>query len=178
MNRRQLISLAALGLLMAGACLVVLRTVYGGVPTDEEACRLFQRQEHALNELIRRFQADTNLVAIKRHSQRSKVLRSMSADGRSKDVKLDGKTESVYYRLFRQVNCEQIVRGQDETMVELRGTGFEWLYPGGKKVYVFRCSAPGLLVTSIDDYRSTNRGRYDAYLLLTNSWFLKYVEMN
>jgi hypothetical protein len=172
MRRRSLIALSVLGFLSSSACLAFLWAVYRGDPADAEARLHFRRHERGFNELIQRFETDTNTVGIGYGLR--KVLWRRGADGRSKEIRREGEPESDYYRLFRQLGCEKVVLGKDEIVVLFRVNGLQWLYPGGMKVFAFRSNAPALIVGSIDEHRTQYPRRYEVYLPLTNSWFLKY----
>lgn len=143
---------------------------------DKESSSFFARNRDSMDKLVAIVGADTNALIIQRHAKRPDVLLHVDSSGRTEEVDRSGSQGKELYRLFNEVGLQYVLTDKEELVFARNETTLEWLYPGGTRVFVFRSSPPILLVSSIDSFQKMNRGSYDAYMHLSQMWYVKYVE--
>ena len=169
MNRRWLILLV-----VAFFLIVVLGAVTVTPRSDRWFAEHFQKHRHEMEKLVTLLQT-SQLISVQRLSDSKEVLLQRNGEVVTEVTSLSP-NGSILLGLFDSIGCDYVSQVEGETTILLPRHGWEDLYPGGYKVFVFRQSAPQRLVESLDEHRRRNRGQYRFYRPLEGGWFLKYEE--
>jgi hypothetical protein len=164
-----------LALLLVVCAIVIAVAFIVRVPSDVALTHWFSEHRSKLEALVSLVESNSVICFIQRSDPKSTLIVT------DKENRLISETEAPWiYResrpLFDALNCDYVSKSDSEIIVGLHRNGIEDLYPGGFKVIAFRTNRPTFIVSSIDDERRRSPGKYDLYLPMAGSWYLKYEE--
>ena len=144
--------------------------------SDESLAALFTEERTSLDRLVSVLAGNPAISCVQRHAESNDVLLATDNAGRWTPASATVPAAGEVQRLFDQLGCDYASRGASEITVAFRRNGIEDLHPGGCKVLAFCSAQPEFVVSSIDDFRRHNRGRYGCYRHLEGSWYIKYEQ--
>ena len=136
----------------------------------------FVKQSNEIERLVSVVRNAPQISIVQRHANSNGILLAQNQSGQTIPLSALSNASLELPRLFDIVDCDYVSRNPSEFTIAFRRNGIEDLYPGGIKVIAFCSIAPTSIVSSIDDFRRKNRGRYGVYQSLGGSWFIKYEE--
>ena len=146
-------------------------------PSSDEALAVrFARQSNDIQRLVSIVQGPSEIAIVQRHAKSNGVVLVLNRAGQIIPGSVLGQAASELPRLFGAVDCDYVSQNPPDVTVAFRRNGIEDLYPGGIKVIAFCSVPPTSVVSSIDDFRRKNRGRYGIYQHLAGPWYIKYEE--
>lgn len=173
MSRTRLVKAALLGIgIITVACLALLARP----ASDETLKRHFRSQRAEFVGIVSLLASNRTISFVQRHSESNRQLIVTGTNGSTLDTSAMVSVMGEFRRFFNVIDCEYVSSSDVEIIVGFKRIGFEDIYPGGIKVIAFRESPPVTIVNSIDGFRRSNRGKYEVYMPLEGSWYVKYRE--
>lgn len=144
--------------------------------SDKSLTAWFFKHRNEWERLMSVVHNDPRVTIVQRHSQSSRLLIGTDKAGRTISMSEMGSSAGELLRLFDVLGCDYVSRSALETKAALRRNGIEDLYPGGYKVIAICSNQPPVVVSSIDDFRQQNPGKYRYYQHLDGPWYIKYEQ--
>lgn len=144
--------------------------------SDEALSAQFEKHRNEWERLMSVFQHYPEIAMVQRHAESGRLLTGTDKAGSTVSMSDMGSSVGELLQLFELLRCDYISRSDSEITVALRRNGIEDLYPGGYKVIAICSNQPAFIVSSIDDFRRENRGKYRFYKHLDGPWYIKYEQ--
>jgi hypothetical protein len=149
--------------------------VLAAQPISDEALKAqFSRQRKEMELLVSILSSNPAVFMIQRNPNSKGTLEA--GDELGHPVPMLTSTVSQLQRLFDYLDCDYVSRNASEVSLAPKRNGIEDLHPGGYKTFVFCSTPPGSIVSSIDEFRRRNPGKYDCYQHLDGPWYIKWQE--